>query len=106
MSAYIVHPGEVAFDQNDTDEDLRRRAEKYLPTAMERAGRLNAEETWKNVSGELAGAGFTFDGSKEDFISAGAMAFLQKASAADYDEMRESIFEQLKEQRDKAKNST
>jgi hypothetical protein len=106
MSAYIVHPGEVAFDQNDTDEDLRRRAEEYLPTAMERAGRAAAEETWTVASGEIADAGFTFDGSKEDFVSEGAREFLQNASAADYDEMRRSIFEQLKEHRDRAKAPT
>ena len=106
MSTYNVHLGEVAFDQNDTDQDLWRRAEEHLPTAMEGVGRLTAEETWTNVSPELAGAGLTFDGSKEDFISQGARIFLQNASAADYDEMRWSIFEYLKERRDTVRNST
>ena len=103
MKTFTVTLGEIPVDASDTDATLRKKAQNHLPEALRRMGEKAGQEAWATMERELRGSPLKINGSSSDkakFIRDAAAEFVSTATADDKKNLVQSIFDQLREQRD------
>lgn len=103
MKNIKVRLGEVPVEASDTDETLRKKAEDYLPQALKLLGEKAGQEAWETIQRELRNSPLKLSSSSAErakFIREAAAEVAKTATAADKQDIVESIFQQLQEHRD------
>jgi hypothetical protein len=100
MNHTNVSLGQVSTSSSDTNETLRNKARTHLPTALKDIGEKLADEAWLSIK---KGVGDMMDisySAKTKFTRESVDDYIRNASLSDKKELEDSIFEQLKKQRD------
>jgi hypothetical protein len=108
MKHFSVSLGNIAVAATDTDSDLIRKAEKYLPTALEKVGAVAAKEAWDTMQRGFSGSQLrvSFSASEKDkFISEATHEYVRDATSEDKRILKNQIIDQLKKDRDNKKKS-
>lgn len=104
MKTYIVEHGEISVQGSDSDDILKQKAEKHLPDALAQLGRKASEEAWATLERGLRNSPFKMENSpseKSKFLKESTAEFVRSASESDKRAIIQSIFEQLREFRDR-----
>jgi hypothetical protein len=103
MKSFTVRIREISVEDSDTDEILSEKARKHLPHALKRLGEKAGEEAWRTLEDGLRNSPLKLDRSSSDkakFVQDMAREFAEKVTSSEKEHLVQSIFEQLKEQRD------
>ncbi len=108
MKHFSVSLGNIAVAATDTDSDLSRKADNYLPTALEKVAETNAKEAWETIQRGFSGSTLkvSFSSSDKDkFIREAIREFVRDASLETKHKLKNQIVDQLKKDRDDKKRS-
>lgn len=98
--------GTIEVSASESDADLGRRADGFLPEALRKIGEEMAKEAWDTLQQGFSGIeGFkpnTSASEKSTFMRETAQEYVRKANAQEKHEVREHLLAQLKELRAKA----
>ena len=102
MNIFTVQLYEIPVASTDTDDILLVKAQDYLPQALKRLGETTGQELWATIERDLSNSSFKFTSSeKSKFIREAADEFAKNATAAERNNIVQTIFEQLQQQRAK-----
>jgi hypothetical protein len=108
MKHFSVSLGNIAVAATDTDSDLIRKADNYLPAALEKVAEATAKEAWETIqrgfSGSTLRASFS-SGDKDKFIRESIREFVRDATFETKQNLKNQILDQLKKDRDDKKKS-
>jgi len=108
MKHFSVSLGNITVAATDTDSDLIRKADNYLPAALEKVGEATAKEAWDTIQRSFRDStlSVTFSSSEKDkFIRETTREFVRDATSETRDNLRNQIVDQLKKDRDDKKRS-
>lgn len=103
MKTFTVKLGEIQVEASDNDELLRKKAQAHLPEALRRLGEKAGQEAWSTMEGAFRNSPLKLESSgseKTKFIRETASEFARGATPAEKRDIVDTIFEQLKAERD------
>ena len=99
MKHFSVSLGNIAVAATDTDSDLSRKADNYLPTALEKVAETNAKEACETIQRGFSGSTLkvSFSSSDKDkFIREAIREFVRDASLETKHKLKNQIVDHSK----------